>query len=61
MFKVSIASLLALTLVACKKEDSGQHLGNFKTACITEKGKLAEISPNNYSCTLPDGTVLYSK
>lgn len=60
MFKVLIASVLALTLVACKKDDRGQHLGNFKNACIADKGKLEEISPNNYKCTLPDGAVRVS-
>jgi hypothetical protein len=53
--------LSVLALAGCKAENPGQHLGNFKTECETKKGTLEEVSPNNYKCTLPDGSVVLSK
>lgn len=57
--KYLIIALSTLALAACK-EDKGVHLGVFKDQCYSQKGKLEIVtgSPNEYTCTLPDGTVL---
>lgn len=57
--KYLIIALVTLGLAACK-EDSGVHLGTFKNDCSAKQGTLAEVAgnPNEYTCTLPDGTVL---
>lgn len=59
MKTIGIVLLSTMFLAGCKNE--GQHLGNFKNNCESRKGKLEQTSPNNYKCTLPDGTVLFSK
>lgn len=50
-----VAAVLALA--ACK-DDKGVHLGTFKEKCSAKNGVLAQVTPNEYTCTLPDGTVL---
>jgi hypothetical protein len=53
---VAIAAL-ALALAGCK-ENKGVHLGTFKDGCAAKNGTLAQVSPNEYTCTLPDGSIL---
>lgn len=57
--KYLVMAIATFGLVACK-EDSGVHLGTFKADCAAKQGTLAEVagSPNEYTCTLPDGSVL---
>lgn len=55
--KYLVLAVAALSLAACK-EDKGVHLGTFKETCAAKNGVLAQVSSNEYTCTLPDGSVL---
>lgn len=53
----SLAILSILSLTGCK-ENNGVHKGTFESDCNSAKGTLTQLSPNEYTCTLPDGTLL---
>jgi hypothetical protein len=55
--KYLIVAISALALTACK-ENQGVHKGTFEADCAAKNGTLAQVAPNEYTCTLPDGTVL---
>lgn len=57
MKTVYVIAALALALAGCN-EDKGVHLGTFKDTCAAKSGTLAQVSSNEYTCTLPDGSVL---
>ena len=57
MIKYAALAVVALSLTACLP---GERLGNFKNMCADKGGKLEQTSPNNYKCTLRDGSVLRS-
>ena len=54
-----IALTLALGLTACK--DQGVKKGLFEKECAGLNGTFARVTENEYTCTLPDGTVLKSQ
>lgn len=55
----TVIALATLALAACK-ENKGVALGNFEKECAGLNGVVARVSANEYTCTLPDGTVLKS-
>lgn len=60
-FKFVLAAVIGgLTMGGCK-EDQGVKKGQFEQACENGGGILTRISPNEYECKLPDGTVLKSQ
>lgn len=55
--KFVVIAIAALALAGCK-ENQGVHKGTFEKDCAAKNGTLAQVAPNEYTCTLPDGTVL---
>jgi len=58
MIKYIALAAVALSIAACKP---GERLGNFKEMCKDRNGVLEQTNPNDYKCTLRDGTVLRSR
>ena len=52
----AFALVPAIALGACKV-DQGVRTGPFEQQCLADKGTVTRVSPNEYTCTLPDGTV----
>ena len=57
--KYIVIAIAALALTACK-ENQGVHKGTFEKDCLAKGGTIAQTQPNEYSCTLPDGSVVNS-
>jgi hypothetical protein len=57
--KFLIIAAAALSLNACQG-NNGVAKGNFEKECDGLKGTFARVTENEYTCTLPDGTVLKS-
>jgi hypothetical protein len=53
--------LVSVLLLAGCNEDKGVHKGQFEQACENGQGTLARVSPNEYTCTYPDGSVIKSQ
>jgi len=53
-----LAIVTAMLAIGSCDKDKGVHLGTFKADCAAKSGTLAQASSNEYTCTLPDGTVL---
>jgi len=51
-----ITAAVAVALAGCKL-DQGVHKGTFEKDCAAKNGTFAQVAPNEYTCTLPDGTV----
>lgn len=51
---------VTLLLAACK-DNPGKHLGVFQQQCEAQNGKVTQLAPSKYKCTLPDGAEYESK
>ena len=56
---LTITVLAALGLTSCEG-NNGVSKGNFEKECSGLNGTIARVTENEYTCTLPDGTVLKS-
>lgn len=58
MVKYLTLAIVAVALTACKP---GERLGTFKNECDSRGGVYKKVAPNEYKCTLRNGTVLHSR